>query len=80
MTRNAGSKAAYRARTALALAYDRASRPEPAKLAVNLALRKQVEQDLEKRYSRQAALATVLVAVIVPVTMGHEPRTGSTTW
>ena len=33
------------------MAYHRASRPKPAKLAVNLALREKVEQDLEKKYS-----------------------------
>jgi IS30 family transposase len=43
----------YRARTAHALAYDRAGRPKPSKLAVNLALRRQVQEDLHKRYSPQ---------------------------
>lgn len=33
------------------MAYHRASRPKPAKLAVNLALREKVEQDLEKKFS-----------------------------
>ncbi|MDQ3431306.1 MAG: IS30 family transposase [Actinomycetota bacterium] len=51
LTRNTGGKGAYRATTAHALAHERASRPKPAKLAVNLALRTQVEHDLEKRYS-----------------------------
>jgi IS30 family transposase len=37
--------------TAHALAYQRASRPNPAKLALNLALRARVEQDLGKKYS-----------------------------
>src|SRR5215213_10029135 len=41
----------YRATTAHALAYGRASRPKPAKLASNLALRAKVEQDLTRRYS-----------------------------
>ena len=41
----------YRATTAHALAHDRASRPKPAKLATNLALRAKVEQDLAQRYS-----------------------------
>jgi IS30 family transposase len=41
----------YRATTAHALAYERASRPKPAKLATNLALRGKVEQDLACRYS-----------------------------
>jgi len=52
LTRNAtGRNGGYRATTAHALAYERASRPKPAKLAVNLALRRHVEHDLEKRYS-----------------------------
>ena len=38
----------YRATTAHALAYDRASRPKPAKLAVNVALRERVQDDLLK--------------------------------
>jgi IS30 family transposase len=41
----------YRASSAHALAYHRASRPKPAKLATNLVLRTKVEHDLEKRYS-----------------------------
>jgi IS30 family transposase len=41
----------YRATTVHALADDRASRPNQAKLATNLVLRDQVEQDLEKKYS-----------------------------
>ena len=41
----------YRASSAHALAYDRASRPKPAKLAVNVALRGLVQDDLHKRYS-----------------------------
>jgi IS30 family transposase len=41
----------YRATTAHALAYDRASRPKPAKLATNLRLRGLVQDDLLKRYS-----------------------------
>jgi hypothetical protein len=39
----------YRASTAHALAYGRASRPKPAKLAVNVALRERVQDDLLKR-------------------------------
>ena len=41
----------YRATTAHALAYERASRPKPAKLAVNVALRERVQDDLLRRYS-----------------------------
>jgi len=41
----------YRATRAHALAYERASRPKPAKLHTNLKLRRQVEEDLARRYS-----------------------------
>jgi len=41
----------YRATTAHALAYERASRPKPAKLATNLRLRQLVQDDLVRRYS-----------------------------
>jgi IS30 family transposase len=41
----------YRATTAHALAYERASRPKPAKLATNLALRQLVQDDLVRRFS-----------------------------
>jgi IS30 family transposase len=52
LSRNAGRGGRpYLATTAHALAYERASRPKPAKLAVNLVLRRQVEQDLGRRYS-----------------------------
>ncbi|MDQ3609871.1 MAG: IS30 family transposase [Actinomycetota bacterium] len=51
LSRNAGGTGRYRATTAHVLAYDRASRPKPAKLAVNVALRAHVEDDLRKRYS-----------------------------
>ena len=51
LSRNAGSAGCYRATTAHALAYERASRPKPSKLAVNLALRRRVQQDLACRYS-----------------------------
>ncbi len=51
LARNASCEGRYRATTAHALAYDRASRPKPAKLASNLAVRKKVERDLQMRYS-----------------------------
>ena len=56
--RSAGSCAAmqtpaggYRASTAHAAAYERASRPKEAKLVTNLALRERVEADLDQKYS-----------------------------
>ncbi len=51
LSRNAGGAGRYRATTAHALAYERASRPKPAKLATNLVLREKVQQDLRRRYS-----------------------------
>ncbi len=51
LARNADPRGGYRASSAHARAYDRASRPKPAKLATNLVLRGRVEQDLRKRYS-----------------------------
>lgn len=41
----------YRPSCAHALAYQRASRPKPAKLLHNPVLRQRVQQDLAKRYS-----------------------------
>ena len=51
LDRNTVGAGGYRAMTAHALAYERASRPKPAKLATNLVLRAKVEQDLTRRYS-----------------------------
>jgi transposase, IS30 family len=51
LTRNADRGGGYRATSAHALAYHRASRPKPAKLAVNRQLRAKVEEDLRRRYS-----------------------------
>jgi transposase, IS30 family len=51
LRRNAGREGSYRATTAHALAWTRASRPKPAKLHVNQQLREVVERDLARRYS-----------------------------
>jgi IS30 family transposase len=51
LRRNAGGLGRYRATTAHALAYHRASRPKPAKLLTSLRLRGMVEADLAKKYS-----------------------------
>jgi IS30 family transposase len=51
LARNVEGAKSYRATTAHALAYERASRPKAAKLATNLVLRAKVEKDLEKKYS-----------------------------
>ena len=51
LRRNADRSGGYRATTAHALAYERASRPKPAKLATNLRLRELVQDDLRRRRS-----------------------------
>jgi transposase, IS30 family len=51
LARNAHGGVGYRASTAHALAYHRASRPKAAKLVTNPVLRERVERDLEKNYS-----------------------------
>ena len=51
LRRNREAGGGYRASSAHTMAYHRASRPKPAKLAVNLALRERVQADLNKRYS-----------------------------
>jgi IS30 family transposase len=51
LSRNLDRRGEYRATTAHALAWQRASRPKPAKLWVNGRLREIVEQLLERRYS-----------------------------
>jgi IS30 family transposase len=49
--RNADRDGGYRATTAHARAFERASRPKPAKLATNARLRELVQDDLRRRYS-----------------------------
>jgi len=49
--RNGDRGGGYRATTAHAQAYVRASRPKPAKLVTNVELRRKVEEDLRRRYS-----------------------------
>lgn len=51
LRRNTKPGTAYRATSAHMLAYERASRPKPAKLHTNMALRTVVEDDLAKKYS-----------------------------
>jgi IS30 family transposase len=51
LKRNADRAGGYRATTAHALAYERASRPKPAKLATNVRLRRIVQDDLQRRFS-----------------------------
>jgi IS30 family transposase len=51
LSRNGDRAGGYRATRAHARAYVRASRPKPAKLQTNFKLRRQVEDDLRRRYS-----------------------------
>ncbi len=51
LARNADPGGRYRASSAHVLAYERASRPKPAKLVTNQVLRERVQADLTKRYS-----------------------------
>jgi IS30 family transposase len=51
LSRNTDRRGEYRATSAHALAWQRASRPKPAKLWVNQRLREIVEDLLERRYS-----------------------------
>jgi transposase, IS30 family len=51
LRRNADRRGGYRATAAHALAFERAGRPKPAKLAHNRALRAKVEEYLAQRYS-----------------------------
>ena len=51
LVRNADGAGRYRAGSAHVLAYERASRPKPAKLVTNQVLRERVQTDLGKRYS-----------------------------
>jgi transposase, IS30 family len=51
LRRNADRRGKYRATTAHARAWERASRPKPAKLVVNQRLRAIVQRDLERKYS-----------------------------
>jgi transposase, IS30 family len=51
LARNSDRAGRYRASTAHVAAYQRASRPKPAKLVTNPVLRERVQADLTKRYS-----------------------------
>jgi transposase, IS30 family len=51
LRRNADRDGGYRATTAHALAYGRAGRPKPAKLATNARLRAKVQEYLQQHYS-----------------------------
>jgi IS30 family transposase len=68
LRRNSDGLGRYRATSAHALAYDRASRPKPAKLLTNLVLRGKVEADLAKKYSPEQ------IAGRLKVEFPHQPE------
>jgi IS30 family transposase len=61
LVRNADGLGRYRATSAHALAFHRASRPKPAKLLTNLRLRGMVEADLAKKYSPEQIVGRLKV-------------------
>src|SRR5450755_4940975 len=61
LRRNAEHRVDYRATTAHARAWERASRPKPAKLLVNQRLREIVQRDLERRYSPEQIVGRLAV-------------------
>jgi len=68
LRRNADRHGGYRATTAHALAYGRAGRPKPAKLACNPALRAKVQEYLQQRYSPEQ------IAGRLRVEFPHDPE------
>ena len=57
LRRNAERRGGYRASTAHAAAYERASRPKEAKLVTHQRLRERVESDLDEKYSPEQIAA-----------------------
>ncbi len=57
------------------LAYERASRPKPAKLVTNLVLREKVEQDLKRKYSPEQISGRLLVEFPDDLEMRVSPET-----
>jgi len=74
LRRNTEVGGGYLASSAHAMAYHRASRPKPAKLAVNLALRAAVEKDLEKRYSPEQITGRLASSTPTPRRCGCPQR------
>ena len=77
LARNADRGGRYRATSAHARAYERASRPKPAKLVVNLVLRQRVEQYLEKRYSPEQIAGRLRVDFPEQTRPSRTPSTSS---
>ena len=72
--RNTCGAESYRATTAHVRAYERASRPKPAKLATNRRLRQVVEDDLAKRYSPEQIAGRLRRQFPDQPEMGCRPR------
>ena len=75
LARNHGPGGGYRASSAHVLAYERASRPKPAKLVTNLVLRDKVEQDLKRKYSPEQISGRLLVEFPDDLEMRVSPET-----
>ena len=74
LSRNTDRRGEYRATSAHALAWQRASRPKPAKLWVNQRLREIVEQLLERRYSPSRSPGACACNSLLTRRCGCQPR------
>ena len=75
LRRNTKPGTAYRGSSAHVLAYERASRPKPAKLHTNLVLRAIVEEDLAKKYSPEQIAGRLRVQFPDEMEMWVSPET-----
>ena len=75
LRRNTKPGTAYRATSAHVLAYERASRPKPAKLHTNLVLRAIIEEDLAKKYSPEQIAGRLRVQFPDEMEMWVSPET-----
>ena len=75
LSRNHRSGGGYRASSAHVLAYERASRPKPAKLVTNVVLREKVEQDLQRKYSPEQISGRLLMEFPDDLEMRVSPET-----
>ncbi len=75
LRRNTRPGSGYRATAAHAMAYERASRPKPAKLHTNPVLRARVEADLRKKYSPEQIAGRLRVQFPDELEMRVSPET-----
>ncbi|MGO4238338.1 IS30 family transposase [Pseudarthrobacter sp. YAF2] len=75
LRRNSVAGMPYRATSAHALAYERASRPKPAKLHTNTVLRAKVEEDLKKKFSPEQIAGRIRVEFPDELEMRVSPET-----